>query len=115
MPHALEFPRMLRAVVPLVCAHLSFVREHVALSFGHSIRAHQIFWFGSGRIPGFAAIIRPLDDLPKPSARLRRKDAIGINGRAFEMIHLPTREVWPADLPVLPLAIRRQNKCTFFR
>src|SRR5258708_29165293 len=35
MPDALEFPRMLRAVVPLVSAHLALINELVALAFGH--------------------------------------------------------------------------------
>ena len=39
MPDALELPRVLRAVVPLVGAHLAFIHELVALAFGHAVRA----------------------------------------------------------------------------
>ncbi len=115
MPDALELPRVLRAVVPLVRADVALIREHVALALGHSIRAHQVFGFGSGRVPGFAAVIRTLNDLPKPTARLRRVNPIRINGRAFEVIHLPAREVRAADFPILPFAIRCQNERAFLR
>src|SRR5437016_3640599 len=101
MPHALEFPGMLRAVVPLVRAHLALIYEFVALAFGHALGTHQLFGTAPGRLPGFAAVIRTLDDLAKPTARLRGVDAIRVNGRTFEVIHLPAREVRPADFPVL--------------
>src|SRR5262245_36586908 len=104
MPDALELPGMLRTVVKLVRSDVAFVEEHIALALGHSIRTHQVFGFGSGRVPGFAAVIGALDDLPEPATRLRRVDAIRIRGRALEMIHLPPREVRPADLPILAFA-----------
>lgn len=114
VPNSLKLPRMLRPVVPLVRAHFALIEEHVALTLWYAIRAHQIFRFGSRRAPGFAAIIRALDDLPKPAARLRRIDAIRINGRAFEVIHLPAREVQAADVPLLAFAIRCQDERALF-
>ena len=41
VPDALEFPRMLRAVVPLMRAGHAVVNKFVALAFGHSLRARQ--------------------------------------------------------------------------
>ena len=40
-----------------------------------------------------AAIARPLNNLPKPTARLRGIDAIRIDGRAFHVIDLPAGEM----------------------
>ena len=40
MPDALEFPRVLRAVVPLVSTHLALIHKFVAFTFGHAVRAN---------------------------------------------------------------------------
>ena len=45
------------------------------------------------------AVIGALNDLPKPSAALRRIDSIGINRRSLEMVEFPAREMRTADLP----------------
>ena len=71
MPDALEFPRMLRAVVPLVSAHLALVDEFVTFPLGHTVLAGQLVGVASRRIPSLAAVIRALDHLAKPAARLR--------------------------------------------
>src|SRR5207245_2556491 len=89
--------------------------EHVALAVGHSARAHQVFRFRAGWIPGFAAVIRALDDLAKPPARLRRVNAIRIRGRSFQMVNLPAREVRAVDLPVFARAIRREDERALLR
>src|SRR6266496_603029 len=105
-----EFPWILHAVVPLVRVDFALVNKHVVLTLGHAVRAHQLFGLGPGRVPGFAAVIRALDDLAEPAARLRRVNPVWINRRTFEVIHLPTREVRPADFPILALAVGGQNK-----
>ena len=89
---------MRRTVVPLVCSGNAIVSEFI-----------------SDRNPRLATVIRSLDHLSKPAARLRRVDAIGIGERAFEVINLPAGEVWTADLPVLSLAVGFQNEGAFAR
>ena len=61
VPHPLELPGFLRAVVPLVCAGLAAIREFVA-----------------DGIPGLAAVVGALYHLPEPVAHLGRVQAIGI-------------------------------------
>src|SRR5690349_9510488 len=89
MPHALELPRMRRAVVPLVRAGHAVVRELVAY-----------------RLPRLAAIARTLDHLPEPAARLRRVEPVRIGGRSLNMVEFPAREMRTADVPLFPLPIR---------
>src|ERR1035438_535400 len=113
MPDTFEFPGVLRAVIPLMRADFAFVNELVARARGKFARDRC--WRAIRGVPGFAAVIRTLDDLPKPAARLRRINAVRINGRAFEMIHLPAREMRPADFPILALAVGGQNERTFLR
>src|SRR5439155_24860538 len=110
MPDALEFPRMLRAVVPLVRPHFAFIDELVAFAFGRTIGTGQLLGAAAGCLPGLAAIVGALDNLAEPTARLRRVDAVRLSGRAFEVIHFPAREVQPADFPILALAVRRQDE-----
>jgi hypothetical protein len=85
MPHALKFPRTLCAVIMLVrrkrpsgfCRCI--VHEHVAFTLRHTIRPHEILRFRAWRVPGLAAIIGPLNDLPKPAARLRGIEAVAVS------------------------------------
>src|SRR6476469_624795 len=122
MPDAFEFPGVLRAVVPhvgcegLPCFRRDVIRELVALAFRHSVRrrsrlARRESWLD----PRLPAVIRALNDLPEPRARLRRIDSIRICRRSLEVIHLPPRKMRPADLPVLPFSIRGQDKSSFAR
>src|SRR6185436_18185726 len=62
------------------------------------------------RFPGLAAIARTLDQLSEPAAALRRIQAVLVGGRAFDVIHLPAREVRTTDVPFLALAVRLQNE-----
>ena len=110
MPDALEFPRMLRAVVPLVRARPRLRRRTCCSRLWACRPGLSTPRAAARRVPGLAAVIRALDDLAEPTAGLRRVDAIRINGRAFEVIHLPARKMRPADFPVLALAIRRQDE-----
>ena len=82
MPDACELPWMWRSVVPCVRSGLAVVDELVA-----------------DRLPRCAAIIRTLNELPKPTRRLRGIDPIRIGWRAFHMIDFPTAEMRPLDLP----------------
>src|SRR5438477_12332107 len=106
---------MLCAVVKLVGAHLPLVHELVAFAFGHAARADQLIGVAAGRLPCFSAIVGALDDLTEPTARLRREDAVRLGGRAFEVIHLPAREMRAVDFPPLALAIRCQDERAFLR
>src|SRR5258708_16368806 len=116
MPHALELPGMRFAVVKLVRGHRraslgrGVVYEFVALAFGHT--AGPSFFSGrrSRLVPGLAAVVRTLNDLSKPPAGLRCGNAIGISRRSFQVIHFPSREMRPADIPVFTLSVRRQTE-----
>src|SRR5262249_31699578 len=105
MPDALKFPRMLSAVVPLVGRERfprfrrSVVNEFIAFAFRHAIRALQFLRSASRRVPPFATVVGTLNDLPEPSARLRRVDPVGINRRTFHVINFPTREMRAAYFP----------------
>src|SRR2546422_7068618 len=105
MPDAFELPRVLRAVIKLVSAHLALIHKLVALAFGRAPRADQFIRVAPGSLPRLAAIVGALDNLPKPAARLRGIDAVRLNRRAFEMIHLPARKMRAVDFPALALAI----------
>src|SRR5580704_10840439 len=120
MPHSLEFPRMLRAVVPLMrgqrlaAFRRAVVNELVARGFWRTGRGR--FSGGrSGLMPGFAAVVGALNDLPKPAARLRGVDSIGVSGRSFHVINLPSRKMWAGDFPIFALAIGCQNERAFAR
>ena len=73
MPHPLEFPRVLRAVIPLMrgerLARLirCVVNELVAGGLRRA-RRRRLSGRRSGLVPGFAAIVGTLDDLSEPSA-----------------------------------------------
>src|SRR5688572_16618796 len=76
MPDAREFPGVWGAIIPLVRARDAVVYELVA-----------------HRLPGFAAVVRTLDELPKPAGRLRCIQSVWSDGRSFEVVDLPTRKV----------------------
>src|SRR5580692_9004921 len=84
---------MRRAVVPLMSAGNCGVVEFVA-----------------DRFPCFAAVIGALNQLAEPPGGLRRVDPVGVYGRAFEVIHFPAGKVRAADVPLLALAVRRQDE-----
>src|SRR5450432_809441 len=98
MPDALEFPGMLRAVIPLVRAGDAIVFEFVA-----------------DRFPGLAAVAGALNQLPKPTAALRSVESIGIGGRTLEVENLPTGKMRAGNVPTLALAVGSQNECAFAR
>src|SRR5947209_1809392 len=122
MPDSLELPRALRAVIPLMRGERfagfgrRVVDELVALAPGHSVRSGgRLSRRCSGLMPCLAAVVRALNDLPKPAAGLRRVNPIRVNRRAFYMIDLPAREVRAADAPTLSLCVRSQDECALAR
>src|SRR5215469_18196329 len=121
MPHALELPGMLGAIVELMrgqrLASLGrdVVDEFVAFAFGHASGGFAFAPGSSGLEPRLAAIVGALNDLPEPSARLRGVDAIGVSGRSLEMVEFPSRKVRTADFPLVALAIGSQGKCPLAR
>src|SRR5215212_11758399 len=72
VPNTLEFPWVLRSVVPHMRSGIAVVTEVV-----------------SDWLPCFAGVVRALHHLAEPTARLRRINAIRIYGRAFEVVDLP--------------------------
>src|SRR5439155_24282221 len=98
MPDPLELPRVLCAVVPQVFADLAFIDKLVALAMRHAIGAGCRS--AAGSVPGLPAVVRPLDNLPKPATRLRRVDAVRVDRRGFEMVQFPTPKVRSVDLPI---------------
>jgi hypothetical protein len=96
MPHPLELPGVLRAIVPLVRAGNAIVCELVP-----------------HRIPRPAAIIGALDHLSEPAARLRGIEPVRVDARALDVIDLPAREMGLADLPLLAPLVRCEDECTF--
>src|SRR5487761_304342 len=93
MPDPGELPRMRRPVVPLVRAGDAVIAELVA-----------------DRFPGRAAVIRALDHLAEPPARLRRVQPVRVGRGPLHVVDLPAGEVRPADVPPLPPAVRRQHE-----
>ena len=84
VPDALELPRVRRAVVPLVRAGDAVVDELVA-----------------DRLPGLAAVVGALDQLPEPAAGLRGIQPIRVGGRSLEVVDLPAAKMRTADVPPL--------------
>src|SRR3977135_4122806 len=106
---------MLGAVIPLVRGQRRrgrVVNELVTLGLGLALGRGDGLAGGCSRLmPGFAAIVGALNDLPEPSASLRSVDARRLNQRAFQVVHFPAREVRTTDIPFLALAIRCKNEC----
>src|SRR5438067_10254325 len=98
MPDALELPRPRRPVVLLVGARTALVDELLA-----------------GRRPRLAAVVRTLDQLSKPTTRLRRVQPIRISRRSLQVVHLPACKVRAGHVPSVALAIRGQHEGTLLR
>src|SRR5215831_13887443 len=119
MPDPFEFPRMLCAIVPLVCCEWfagfrrRIINEFVAFSPRHAVRTFQFFRTAAGCVPLFAAVVRALKNLPEPTAGLRRIDSVRINPRTFHVINLPARKMRAADFPSFARAIRSQDERAF--
>src|SRR5260370_39841569 len=116
MPNSFELPGMLCAVVPLVgrkrLAGLggNVIDELIAFTLGHPLRRLGFFGWRPRLIPGFAAVIRSLDDLPEPAAGLRGVESIGVDGRTLQMVHLPAREMGTTNSQPLTSAARCEDE-----
>src|SRR5262249_44293134 len=93
VPDSLEFPGVLRAVVPLVSPRDTVILELVA-----------------DRLPRLATVVGALDHLTEPAAGLRRIQPARVDGRTLEMVDLPACKVGAVDLPPLALGVRRQDE-----
>src|SRR5271167_4514393 len=103
MPDTLELPRMLRAVIPLMRGERlgrGVIRELIAFALGRAGRS-GLAGRRSRLMPGFAAIVGALNDLPEPSAGLRGVNSVRVNRRTLHVVNLPPRKVRAADLPCL--------------
>src|SRR5262249_21510665 len=118
MPHALELPRMLGAVIPLVRGQRGAVRivgKLVAVSLGHTLGS-CLLPLGCPRLmPRLSPVIGALNDLSEPPASLRHKNAVGINRGSLHVINLPSRKVRTADFPFITLTVGRKYECSFAR
>src|SRR4029077_16256908 len=113
MANALELPRMLSAVIPLMCARDTVVNEFVALAFRHSVGTFQFLRAAPWGVPLFSAVIRALNDLAEPRAGLRCINSVRIDWRTFYMINFPARKMRTADFPSFAPAIRCQDESPF--
>src|SRR6266568_3043061 len=93
MPDPGELPGVRRAVVPLVRA-------------GHAVVTELM----THRLPALAAVVGALDLLPEPATGLRRVQPVRVGGGALDVIDLPPAEMRPADVPLVPLRVRRQHE-----
>ena len=96
MPDALELPGMRRAVVPLVSAGNPVVDEFVI-----------------HRLPRFAAIVGPSNQLTEPAAGLGCIEPIRVDRRSLEMIisHPPKKGPLMSHCSRLPSADRMKRPC----
>src|ERR1051325_10326346 len=113
MPDPLEFPGMLGPVIPLMRPRDAVVNEFVTLTFRHAALALKLLRTAARRLPGFATVIRTLNDLAEPTACLRRVNPVRIDRRTFHVINLPARKVRPLHFPIFPLRIRSQDESSF--
>src|SRR5215472_9378379 len=107
---------MLRAVIPLVCRQRRrgrVVDELVAHAGWKLARLGHLL--ATGRFPSFPAIARALDDLTKPAAGLGSVYPIRIRRRSLEVVHLPTGEMRPANVPFFSFPVRCENERSFAR
>src|SRR5436190_5272500 len=108
MPDSFELPRMLGTVIPLMSGErrgFGVISKFVALALGRAAGSCLLSGRCTGLMPGFAAVVRTLNDLPEPAARLRGVNAIRIGGRSLQVIHLPPGKMRAADVPFFALAV----------
>src|SRR5262252_7146267 len=98
MPDTLEFPGMRRSVVSLMRPRDAVVQKQVA------------DW-----LPGFAAVIGTLYQLPKPSAVLRGIQPLCVSWRSLQMEYLPPGKLGTRNLPLFARCIGGQDECAFAR
>src|ERR1044072_2948635 len=112
MPDAFELPWMRSAVIKLMRRErfAGFIRgvvnKLIALALRHSLGRGRRFTGWRSRLePRQAAVVGALNDLFEPAARLRRVNAVRIHRRTFEVINLPSGEVWATHIPLFTFSI----------
>src|SRR5204862_2677432 len=95
---ARELPRVLRAVVPLMCAGNAVVGELIA-----------------DRFPGLPTVVRALHYPPVPTGGLRRVHPVWIGRRRVQVVDLPAREQRALDVPTVTRSLRCQDERAFPR
>ena len=96
VPHALELPRVRRAVVPLVRARARRRMRTCCRPGSKVLPPSSERWISC----------------PNQPLRLRHVDPVRIDRRALEVVDLPAGEVRAADVPVAPLAVGREDEGT---
>src|SRR5258708_36624328 len=105
MPHAFELPRMLCAVIKLMSGErlpafrARVVHDLVALGLWRSLGRCPLAWWCSRLCPSLASIIRALNDLPEPAARLRRVHPLRAPHRPFARVNLRAAKRRTAHAP----------------
>ena len=117
VPDALELPRVLRAVVPLVRRERlagfrrRVVDELVALALGHAVgRRGRLAGRRARLVPRFAAVVGALNDLPEPAAGLRGVDAVRIDAANPSGDRSPSRRNAGRRRSTFALAVGRENE-----
>src|SRR5207247_2794046 len=62
------------------------------------------------RLPGLAAVVGALDQLPEPARALRHVQSIRVSGRSLEVVYLPAPEVGTSDVPPCALSVRLEDE-----
>src|SRR5947208_12139659 len=62
------------------------------------------------RLPGPAAVVGALDQLPEPAGALRHVQSIRVSGRSLEVVDLPAPEVGATDVPPFALSVRLEDE-----
>src|SRR5262249_18055326 len=117
VPDPLELPGPLRPVVMLVgrerLAGLlrDVVDELVALALRRPVRLGRgLARRRAGLVPRLPPVVRALDDLAEPPARLRGVEPVGVGRRGLDVVDLPAREVGSGHLPAPSRAVGREDE-----
>jgi len=112
MPDSFELPRMRLAVIPLMSSERfaglsrSVVKKLVALAFGNPFgRRSRLAGRRSRLDPRLAAVVGALNNLPEPTAGLRRVNAARVRDRTFNVIDFPSGKIRATNVPFFPLSI----------
>src|SRR5262245_66133405 len=112
MPYPFEFPGPWRAVIELVRGERlaglwrRIIDKLVALALEHALRSSGRFARRRSRlVPSLSIVIRALNDLAEPAARLRCIDSIRVGGRSLQVINLPARKKRRANVPPFPFSV----------
>src|SRR5688572_33420257 len=87
---------MRRPVVPLMRSGNAVVGELIA-----------------SRLPRLASVVRSLNDLPEPAARLRRVKTVRVRRRSLDVVDLPSAEMRPGHIPAIAGAVGCEDETAF--